>query len=315
MNDRKQEFGRACRVGVTLILAGLGVSGAVRGQQPSATPGFRQGVGCEVSTFRVTGASPEGCAVRSVRSMSLGDAEYLTASWGASRQMLLTPKPELAGTAGSPKAEEAAARGAAYLGGGAADYAKALPWLLSAAKEGNAEAATQLGMMYLEGAGVARDYAEAKKRFEAGAAAGNGQAMVNLGYLADAGLGEERDARKAAEWYARAAKLGDAMGENNLGDLYLRGIGVTQSDTEAFALFQKAASRGNTGASIKLGYMYLTGRGTPRNLQLAYAWMEAARLSGDARGEAYLAALRAKLTPAERAEAEQKAAQLEARRQ
>lgn len=315
MNDRKQEFGRAWRVGVTLILAGFGVNGAVRGQQPSATPGYRQGVGCEVSTFRVTGTSTEGCAVRSVRSMSLGDAEYLTASWGASRQMLLTPKPALAGAAGGPEAAEAAARGTAYLGGGSPDYAKALPWLISAAKEGNAEASTRLGMMYLEGAGVARDYAEARKRFEAGAEAGNTQAMVNLGYLADAGLGEERDAAKAAKWYAKAAALGDAMAENNLGDLYLRGIGVKQSDAEAFEYFQKAATQGNSGASIKLGYLYLTGRGTPRNLEMAYAWMEAARLAGDSRGEAYLAALRTKLTPAERAEAEQKAAQLEARRQ
>ena len=113
---------------------------------------------------------------------------------------------------------------------------------------------TNLGILYMNGQGVAQDYAEAARQFRVAAERGETGAMVDLGFLSDSGLGMPQDKATAAEWYRLAAERGDALGQNNLADMYLRGEGVAQSDALAREWFEKAAAQGNTGARIKLGY-------------------------------------------------------------
>jgi TPR repeat protein len=198
-----------------------------------------------------------------------------------------------------------------YGWGAPQNFGTALYWLKSASHQGNSRACTNLGLLYWQGWGVRTDYSEALKYFRKGADRGDTSAMVDLGYMNDYGVGTSPDHSVAAEWYRRAAERGDALAQNNLADLYLRGEGVPQNDDLAFAWFEKAALQGNTGARIKLGFLYANGRATRKDAETAYAWIMAAALAGDQRGQSYLAALEAQLSPDQAARAKQRAKALQ----
>jgi TPR repeat protein len=125
------------------------------------------------------------------------------------------------------------------------DYAMALTFLRPLAEQGNAPAATQLGIMYLNGRGVAQDYGEALK------------------------------------WFGLAAKQGDGNAEYNLGVMNVDGQGVPQDYAQAVKWYQLAAGQGLVQAEGNLGYMYATGEGTPRDYVLAYMWFTLAAGQGD----------------------------------
>jgi TPR repeat protein len=186
-----------------------------------------------------------------------------------------------------------------------------LYWLKSAADHGNSRASANLGLLYWNGWGVRTDYAEALRYFRKAADLGDSGAMVDLGYMIDYGVGTSQDHAAAAEWYRRGAERGDPLAQNNLADLYLRGEGVPQNDDLAFAWFQKAALQGNTGARIKLGFLYANGRATRKDAETAYAWILAAANAGDHRGQTYLDALEAQLSPDQIASAKRRAKELQ----
>ena len=75
----------------------------------------------------------------------------------------------------------------------------------------------------------------------------------------------------------------------------------------ASEFFLPLARQGNIAAQESLGFMYAAGRGVPRNFVQAYLWtyLALAQTTGEAadRGRATLAAIEAKMTPAEIAEA------------
>jgi TPR repeat protein len=191
------------------------------------------------------------------------------------------------------------------------NFGTGLYWLKSAADQGNSRANANLGLIYWKGWGVRTDYAEALRYFRKAADLGDTGAMVDLGYMNDYGVGTSPDHSIAAEWYRRGAERGDPLAQNNLADLYLRGEGVPQNDNLAFAWFQKAAVQGNTGARIELGFLYANGRGTRKDAETAYAWILAAAIAGDHRGQSYLAALEAQLSPDQITNAKRRAKELQ----
>ena len=80
-----------------------------------------------------------------------------------------------------------------------------LPWLVQAAKEGNATAALYLGKLYLTGTGVSKDDATARRYLQQGASAGLDEAQLMLGHLArDTG-----DLHVARGWFEKAAASGN----------------------------------------------------------------------------------------------------------
>jgi hypothetical protein len=78
------------------------------------------------------------------------------------------------------------------------DYATTMRILRPLADRGNSEAESVVGLLYLNGWGVARDYG------------------------------------RAAMWYRKAADQGNEAAENNLGTLYNSGQGVPQDYALAF---------------------------------------------------------------------------------
>ena len=100
---------------------------------------------------------------------------------------------------------------------------------LQAAKQGDAPAQYNLGLMYTQGQGVRQDYVEAVK------------------------------------WYRKAAEQGDAVAQYNLGLKYADGIGVRQDYVEAVKWYHKAAEQGLAGAKYNLGLNYAYGRGVRKD--------------------------------------------------
>jgi TPR repeat protein len=94
---------------------------------------------------------------------------------------------------------------AAYARG---EYAAALTLFRPLAEQGNVNAQNALGVMFVNGEGVAQDYAEAHK------------------------------------WYQRAANQGYAKAQGNLGVMYFNGEGVAQDYIEAYKWFDLAGRGG-----------------------------------------------------------------------
>ncbi len=88
------------------------------------------------------------------------------------------------------------------------DPVKACEWYEKAAVQGEAEAQSNLAVMYARGRGVRQDYAKAREWFEKAAAQGHGAAQFNMGVLYDKGLGVRQDKAAAKEWYGKACGNG-----------------------------------------------------------------------------------------------------------
>jgi hypothetical protein len=95
----------------------------------------------------------------------------------------------------------------------------AVEWYLKAAKQGFVKAYFWLGVMYIDGVGVAKDEAS------------------------------------AMEWFMKAAEQGnDSSAQFNVGIMYMNGNGVTKDDASAVKWFLKAAEQGHTKAQSNVAY-------------------------------------------------------------
>lgn len=92
------------------------------------------------------------------------------------------------------------------------DYQCALNQFRPSADQGNADAQTVLGFMYMEGQGVRQDDAEAVKWYRLAAEQGNTAAQINLGFMYYRGLGVKQDNKLAMEWYGKACDNGSQDG-------------------------------------------------------------------------------------------------------
>ena len=131
---------------------------------------------------------------------------------------------------------------------------------LRAAKQGDAQAQTNLGLMYADGRGVRRDDAEAFKWYRQAAAQGNAEAQYNLGLMYEYGLGVRQDYAEAVKWYRQVAEQqGHAKAQYNLGWMYDEGRGVRQDRALAQEWYGKACQNGeqdgcNNYQRLKAGY-------------------------------------------------------------
>ena len=83
------------------------------------------------------------------------------------------------------------------------------------AKQGNADAQFNLGVMYENGEGVRQDDAEAVRWYRQAAEQGLAQAQYNLGVEYETGRGVHQDLALAQEWYGKACQNGDQDGCDN----------------------------------------------------------------------------------------------------
>jgi TPR repeat protein len=120
------------------------------------------------------------------------------------------------------------------------------------------------------------DYAAAFQAWEGKAAEGDPEAMTNLGLLYLKGLGTKRDLGKAAELYERAAQLGFVIAQFNLANLYYGGQGVSRDLKQAARWYTAAAQGGHAKSQFYLAQMYESGEGVDENKDTALAWYQKA---------------------------------------
>ncbi len=77
---------------------------------------------------------------------------------------------------------------------------------------------------------------------------GDADAMTNLGVMYRKGTGVAQDDAAAVRWYRKAAEKGNAKAMYNLGFMYREGRGLTQDDAEAVRWYRKAAEKGQVEA-------------------------------------------------------------------
>jgi TPR repeat protein len=142
------------------------------------------------------------------------------------------------------------------------DYPTAVRLLEPLARAGNAQAQSQLGLLYYHGHGVRESDAQAQMWFERAAKQGLAEAQYQLANLHAFGLAsgppDVDPARTAAQWYFEAARQGHAQAQYGLGILFLTGSGVVQSPQEAEKWIARAAAQGHADAQA-----YMAGRPAP----------------------------------------------------
>ena len=116
---------------------------------------------------------------------------------------------------------------------------------LQAAKQGNAKAQVNLGLMYEQGQGVRQDYTQAAQWYRKAAEQGDAKAQFNLGVMYENRQGVRQDYKQAVQWYRKAAEQGDAQAQFNLGGMYAQGRGVRQDYAQAVQWYRKACQNGH----------------------------------------------------------------------
>ena len=183
--------------------------------------------------------------------------------------------------------------------------------LFRIAEQGDAYAQTAVGIMYLDGHGVAQDSIVASSWFRRAAEQdSSAEARYRLGRMYENGTGVIRDYETAMFWYKRAGV--HARARYRIGRLYENGLGVPQDYGLALDWYGQvlrvpisgyfdgpgsewqlsannvAQSRARAEAHFALGGIREDGRGVPRELDVALGNYEAAARRGHAEALAIL---------------------------
>jgi len=142
----------------------------------------------------------------------------------------------------------------------------------------------------------------------AAAKQGEAYAQYNLGVMYDFGNGVPENDAEAVKWYRKAADQGLADAQYNLGVMYDFGRGVPENDAEAVKWYRKAADQGYVTAQYNLGNMYVHGEGVPENSIRAYVWWSMAKTQGHTDAAGNLDILKPMMTKQQVAEAQALAA-------
>ena len=167
------------------------------------------------------------------------------------------------------------------------EKAEELRQLRMRAEQGNAEAQTDLGLIYEshmgmgEEYGVERDYEEAGKWFRKAAQQDDADAQTFLGEMYRYGRGGvDKDYKEAVKWFCKAVQQGSESAELNLGEMYADNWDVNKDYQETIKWFRKTAQQGNTTTQYNLGRWYAVGEDVPQNDMEAVKWYRKAAEGG-----------------------------------
>jgi len=127
------------------------------------------------------------------------------------------------------------------------------------------------------------DYATALREIEPLAKQGNARAQYNLGVMYAKGKGVPQNDKTAVKWLRLAAEQGNARAQSILGAMYQHGDGVPQNYKTAMKWYKLAAEQGEIYAQTNLGVMYDEGKGVPQDYVRAYMWFNIASISGESK--------------------------------
>lgn len=143
------------------------------------------------------------------------------------------------------------------------DSLKSIEYLKPCLEKGDAKAQLLMGRLYNAKADEA-NYKKAFELFKKSAKQGNAIAMADLGVLYKYGRGCNLNFNKARKWFKKSAELGNDKASYSLGYLYLKGFGnIDQDYTKAVKWFEKSEF---PMAKYWLGTCYYYGYGVEKNL-------------------------------------------------
>lgn len=140
------------------------------------------------------------------------------------------------------------------------------------AKQGDAKAQANLGVMHFVGQGFTQNFDEAIKWFRLSAEQGNAKAQFNLGAMYFSGQGTAQDYNEALKSFRLSADQGYSKAQVNLAEMYRQGQGGDQNFEEAVKLFQLVIAQGDDASGLahaNLGDMYRQGQGVSQDNILA----------------------------------------------
>jgi localization factor PodJL len=155
------------------------------------------------------------------------------------------------------------------------------PKLRTAALQGDAAAAYEIGVRFAEGHGVPANADEAARWY--GRAASKGIALAQFRYasMLEKGHGVKKDLAEARRLYLAAATQGNAKAMHNLAVLYAEGIDGRPDYPAAVQWFRKASAYGISDSEYNLGVLAARGLGTAKDLAESYKWFALAADRGD----------------------------------
>lgn len=145
----------------------------------------------------------------------------------------------------------------------------------------NPLAAYYLGVMYMDGLGVARSTDFGIRWLTLAAMRGHTAAQLRLALAYQNGNGVGQNYTTAAQWMNESAFGGNANAQYFLGQYYRDGLGVVQDDTMAFEWVHRSVEYGISHERLLDALLYLGGacewgRGLRQDLTEAYKWFSLA---------------------------------------
>jgi TPR repeat protein len=176
--------------------------------------------------------------------------------------------------------------GLAYLQGAGveADPAQGEAWLLRAAEAGDFYGMFKLGDALWKGSrGLPADAKRGLRWLQAAARAGYVPAQAEYGDALESGApGIPVQIQKAIRWLRQATELGSVAGAAYLGHIYRTGrAGIERDDLKARHLYESASARGSSSATCSLGILYREGRSVGRDAAKARRLFERATADGN----------------------------------
>lgn len=188
------------------------------------------------------------------------------------------------------------------------DRPLALKWLTLAAEAGDPVGQRNCAAFHMQGTnGSDADYARAADYYRRAAEQDDAVSQDMLSWMLLEGEVMPPDPAEAKRWAERAANAGISASATRLGMLYHNALGVDRDPVRAVFWWQKGAVDNDADAQAMLGAACHMGAGTPVDHVAALAWLLRAVDGGSVLAQPFLKPVRESLTPAETAEAEQRA--------
>ncbi len=147
-----------------------------------------------------------------------------------------------------------------------------LIWLNKSVANGNPQAQTKLGSLYLTGKLVEKDTAKGMELLNQAAAEGFAPAMVKLGEMAL----EQNQKEQAVQWFVKVGNSGNSQAFLDLAQVYLDAKSPVYDPKAGFNWTLRAAQNGSVEAKRQLAEYYKKGIGIDTNLDMAKHWQDEA---------------------------------------
>lgn len=169
-----------------------------------------------------------------------------------------------------------------------ADTTQAAHWLELAARQGNAEAASMLGVLYSRRDLPLASTAMSVYWFNQANTSGERNSMVVRGksirkVMVNALPEWPSEVKDVVAQTHALAEQGNAEAQNELGEMMERGMAGPVDFTQAASWFQKSALQGNAAGQRNLGILYKNGVGMVRGTTHMLSWLTNAATQNDSK--------------------------------